>query len=33
MTDTRPSTPPPYAVDSHAHVLDTAAFPFSNPDG
>jgi len=23
----------PYAVDSHAHVLDAAAFPFSNPSG
>jgi len=22
-----------YAVDAHAHVLDTAAFPFSNPEG
>jgi len=27
------SAPPSYAVDSHAHVLDSAAFPFSNPVG
>ena len=27
------STASHFAVDSHAHVLDTAAYPFTNPDG
>lgn len=31
MTDLNPS--PAFAVDSHAHVLNPATFPFSNPEG
>ena len=35
MIDTRnpDGGKPLFAVDSHAHVLDSAAFPFSNPEG
>jgi predicted TIM-barrel fold metal-dependent hydrolase len=32
MTTTAGS-PPRYAVDSHAHILDIAAFPLNNPEG
>jgi predicted TIM-barrel fold metal-dependent hydrolase len=35
VTDDPPpiSEAPAFAVDSHAHVLDPAAFPFGNPEG